>query len=81
MKFPSLIVAAALIAVVTFLQYLSGHVEAFGLPLLYAPLITLAISTLIKLIQERIPPAPTATARGFDGDQPRDSFVARVLYK
>ncbi len=85
MKFPSVIVAALVLAAVTFLQYVSGHLGAFSLPDAYAPLATLAITTVIKLIQEYGATANGATAddatpRGSVEAQP-ESLAARVLFK
>lgn len=77
MKFPSIIVSALIVAAVAALQYLSGHVGSFGLPDVYAPLITLAIATVIKLIQEW-KPQEEAQPRGLSESA---GYAARVLYK
>lgn len=78
MKFPSVLVSAVLVGIVALLNYLLNHVGSFGIPDLYAPLVALAISTIIKLVQEQMPDEP-AQARGFIGTEP--GYWARVLYK
>jgi hypothetical protein len=77
-KFPSVVVSAILVGIVALLNYLLNHVGNFGIPDLYAPLVALAISTVIKMVQEQMPDEPAAV-RGFIGDEP--SYWARVLYK
>jgi hypothetical protein len=72
------VVSAILVGIVAILNYLLNHVGNFGIPDLYAPLVALAISTLIKMVQEQMPDEP-AQARGFIGEEP--SYWARVLYK
>jgi len=77
-KFPSVVVSAVLAGIVALLTYLLNHVGSFGIPDLYVPLAMLAISTVIKMIQEQMPDEP-AQARGFIGEEP--SYWARVMYK
>lgn len=78
MKFPSFLVSALVVGIVAVLNYLLAHVGAFHAPDLYAPLIALAISTVIKLVQEW-QPQEEVTARSVVSEQA--SYVARVLYK
>jgi len=81
MKAPSFLVSAILVSVVAGLNYLLNHVGSFGIPDLYAPLVALAISTVIRMVQERMP-AQTDVAmspRGIDV-QPQPGYWSRVFY-
>lgn len=76
MKFPSVVVVSIIVGVVALLQHLLGHVKEFGLPELYEPVITVVLTTIVRIVQELNP--PQAAARGM-GEEP--SFLARVIYK
>jgi len=77
MKFPSVLVSAILFGVVAVLNYLLNHVGSFGIPDLYAPLVGLAISTVIRMVQVRMP-AEQAASRGLETAQP--GYWSRVFY-
>lgn len=80
MKFPNFVVNAILFGCVAVLQYVLNHFGELHIPAIYAPLAMLAVSTVIKMLQEWMP-TPEAAARGGIEGEPTPVYWQRVIYK
>jgi len=79
--FPPVIIQALLFGLVTILQYFLDNFGLLNIPPVYAPVISLVITTAVTLIKEALPKTePVAQARGMGEVQPQsDSYLKRVL--
>jgi len=81
LKFPPVIVQAILFGLVTILQYFLDNFGLLNIPPIYAPVISLVITTVITLIKEALPkkPEPVAQARGMGEKPQRGGYLKRVF--
>jgi len=78
---PPVITQALLFGLVTVLQYTLDNFGVFDFPPIYAPMISLAITTAITMIKEALPkkPEPAAQARAMGAPKPEPTYWQRVL--
>lgn len=80
-KLPPVLSQAILFALATALQYLLDNIGVWNIPPIYAPMISLAITTAITMIKEALPkkPDPVAQARAMGQAERPAGYWQRVL--
>ena len=78
---PTVLKSAILLGIAAILQYLLDNVGLFNIPPLYAPLVTMGVAVVLKMIQEALPkkPAPIAQARGACAPEHPAGYWQRVV--
>lgn len=61
-NFPPVVTQALLFGLATALQYILDNIGVWNIPPIYAPVISLAITTAITMIQEKLPKKPQPAA-------------------
>lgn len=79
---PPVINQAILLGIAAIVQYLLDNVGLLNIPPLYAPFVTLAGATVLKMIQEAMPKkaTPAAQARAMAQPMPEKTYWQRVLF-
>jgi len=80
-KLPPVLSQALLFALATALQYLLDNIGVWNIPPIYAPMISLAITTAITMIKEALPKKPesVATPRAMGAPEKPAGYWQRVL--
>lgn len=80
-KIPPVIMQAVLFGLAMVLQYILDNIGVWNIPPIYAPVISLAITTGITMIKEALPkkPEPAAQARGAGEPEEKPTYWKRVL--
>ena len=80
-KLPPVLSQALLFALATALQYILDNIGVWNIPPIYAPMISLAITTAITMIKEVLPkkPEPVATPRAMGAPEKAAGYWQRVL--
>lgn len=78
---PPVVNQAILLGLAAIIQYLLDNVGLLNIPPLYAPFVTLAGATVLKMIQEALPkkPEPVATPRAMGEPAKEPGYWQRVL--
>lgn len=80
-NFPPVVTQALLFGLATALQYVLDNIGVWNIPPIYAPMISLAITTAITMIKEALPKkaAPVAMPRAMGALEKPAGYWQRVL--